>query len=381
MYSRNFSLKSINSYFIYGARGTGKTSWLKNAFSKVPYFDLLDASTLFDLKSNPKNLIKRIGDDYAGQVIIDEIQKYPELLDEIHRLIEERKNLQFILTGSSARKLRKANTNLLAGRALVKNLYPLTADELGDDFSIKKAIDSGMLPTVWSHSQPKQYLKSYVQNYVDLEVKLEGFSRNINEFSRFLQTASFSQASVLNISQVAQEAGIERKTVTNYFTILNDLLLSYELPVFSKRAKRDLIKHRKFFFFDVGVFKTLRPQGPLDNESELNGPALETLILEELVAHNSYSESDYEISYWRTRNHIEVDFILYGKKGLFALEVKNSSRIRPDDFLGLETFLADYPIAKAMLIYGGDRHYLHGKIEVIPVTSFFKRLKSDIFYS
>ncbi len=370
MFDRIFKPSSKESYFIFGPRGTGKTSWLKSHYKSAPFFDLLEGDTLFDLSQSSKNLELRIGEKHRGVVIIDEIQKLPSLLDEVHRLIESRKSLQFILTGSSARKIKKQGVNLLAGRALVERFYPLTVEELGKDFKIEKALKIGLLPKAWTSENPGSFLKAYLQTYIDLEVRLEGLVNDFVGFNRFLQAASFSQASVLNVSAIASDCAVERRTVTNYFNLLNDLFISYELPVFAKRAKRELIKHKKFFFFDAGVFQTIRPRGPLDSDAEMRGAALETLVLQEIIAQNSYKALGYEIFFWRTKNNLEVDFILYGSRGLIAIEVKSSSRVRESDLQGLLEFSRDYDMAKIYLLYGGTKYYRHGKIEIIPVQLF-----------
>ena len=347
---------------------------MKDKLPDAPYFDLLDAEVEFDLRTNPKNLMRRVPARYKGPIILDEIQKIPQLLDEVHRVIETKKGHQFVLTGSSARKLRREGVNLLAGRALVTHFHPLTVEELGEDFDIKRALQSGLLPSTWGQGDPKKYLASYIQTYLDQEVKQEGMSRNIVHFSKFLQAASFSQASLLNISAVAADCGVDRRSVTNYFDILKDLLIAHRIPVFSKKAKRELLNSDKFYFFDCGVFRALRPRGPLDSDSELNGAALETLVLQNLMAINDYRELEFEISHWHTRKHVEVDFVLYGPRGLFAIEIKSGDRVRSQDFHGLLEFGKDYPMAKLMLLYGGDRHYRHEKIEVIPVLDWLRSL-------
>ncbi|MBI2027539.1 MAG: ATP-binding protein [Deltaproteobacteria bacterium] len=375
MYDRIFDPPEKESYFLFGPRGTGKTSFLKTHYPKSPYFDLLDAHVIQDLRVSPSHLEERLAPNYQGPIIIDEVQKLPELLDEVHRLIEETShNLQFILTGSSARKLKAHGVNLLAGRALVYNFFPLTVEELGGDFNLEKALKYGMLPKAWTSQNPKKFLQSYVQTYIDQEVKMEGLTRNILDFSRFLQAASFSQGSPLSISNTSEDCAIERRTVTNYFEILEDLLIAYRLPVFSKRSKRNLIKHSKFYFFDSGVYQTIRPRGPLDSDSENYGISLETLILQQLKAINDLKSLGFELFYWRTRNGIEVDFVLYGQRGLFCFEVKSASHARDRDFEGLIEFKKDYPMATAGFIYGGKRHYTHRGIEVIPVDTFLANL-------
>jgi predicted AAA+ superfamily ATPase len=377
MYDRIFKLEKSSNSFIFGPRGTGKTSWLKKNFASCPYFDLLDDEVYFDLSKSSKNLQSRIPPNYKGAIIIDEVQKLPKLLDEVHRLIEEnKKKYFFILTGSSARKLKQQGTNLLAGRAIVHNFYPLTAFEMGKDFSLLKATKHGMLPMAVEAKNSDAYLKSYINTYINLEVKLEGLTRDSMAFQKFLEAASFSQASPLNISSVASDCGIERRTVTNYFDILKDLLLSVELPLFSKRSKRELIKHRKFYFFDAGVFRLLRPQGPLDSDSEINGAVIETLVMQELRALNDYLKWNYELCYWHTTKHEEVDFVLYGKRGLYAIEVKSSARLRENDFSSLKLFKEEYKIAQLILLYGGDKKYHHEGIDVIPLNEFFKNSSS-----
>lgn len=261
MYKRLFTPPNNKSFFLFGSRGTGKTTWLKTHFKDAIYLDFLRPDLYQRLLGSENRLEEYIPSDYSGWVVLDEVQKIPNLLDEVHRLIEERKDLHFVLTGSSARKLRRSNVNLLAGRALQYHLFPLTMQEAGGDFVLEQALRYGMLPSVFSEENPKHYLQAYIQTYLEQEVQQEGLTRNIGAFSRFLEVASFSQGESLNISEVAREANINRKVAENYFTILEDLLIAYRLPVFSKRAKRKLTQHRKFYLFDTGVYYHVRPQG------------------------------------------------------------------------------------------------------------------------
>jgi len=370
MYSRTFSPNSKSSYFLFGPRGTGKSSWLKTYYSKSNYIDLLDDEIYNDLTAQPKNLSQYIVDSKLP-IIIDEVQKIPHLLDEVHRLIELHK-YQFILTGSSARKLRKSGVNLLGGRALTYFFHPLTSIEMKNDFKFKEALEFGLLPMATQSDNPNKYLQSYIATYLKEEVQQERLTRNMPAFHRFIQAASLSQAAPLNISNVAADCSVERKVVEDYFSILRDLLITVELPVFSKKAKRELLKKSKFYYFDVGVFRAIRPRGPLDLESEIIGPALETLILQNIRAVNDYSEMGYELFYWHTRKHEEVDFILYGKNRLIAIEVKSSSRLRPKDFEGLRQFKIDYPMAETIFIYGGSEEKKLSGIKVIPATLFLR---------
>ncbi|MBL7668848.1 MAG: ATP-binding protein [Bdellovibrionaceae bacterium] len=365
--------KNDSSFFLFGPRGTGKTSWLKFHYKDAIYIDLLKSQIYNDLRVRPERLWDLIPRNYRGAVIIDEIQKLPPLLDEIHSFMnEQRQRLQFILTGSSARKLKRAGVNLLAGRVRVQNFYPLIAPEVVADFNLKKALQFGMLPEAWTCSDPKEYLESYLRVYLDQEVRLEGLVRNVDDFARFLEAASLSQASVLNVSNVATDAGVPRKTVQTYFEILEDLLIAYRLPVFQKKSKRELIKHDKFFFFDCGLFQTIRPRGILDSDSEVNGAGLETLVFSHLIASNDLLKLGYELSYWHTKNHIEVDFVLYGQRGLTAIEVKSASSLREADLEGLLEFHKDYPKAKIIFLYGGATQK-RGDVHAVNVADFLVR--------
>ena len=379
MYSRLIEHPENKSFFLFGPRGTGKTTWVKSKFPKAIYLDLLEAELFNDLLANPQRLENFIPKDFNDWVIIDEVQRIPELLNEIHRLIEKSK-YKFILTGSSARKIRRKGVNLLAGRALSYHLYPLTNIELGKDFDLNHSLAYGQLPCVYTEENAKAYLESYVKTYLEEEVQQEGFTRNLGAFYRFLESASFSQGSVLNISAVARDSSIERKVVESYFTILEDLLIAYRIPVFAKRAKRRMAAHPKFYFFDVGLYRTLRPKGPLDVPEEIGGHAFETLFLQEIAAINSYFRLGYNIFYWKTSNNIEVDFVLYGDKGIKAFEIKRTGRISSSMMRGLKAFLKDYPQAKAYFIYGGERRLREGNIEILPIKDALKELPKILSY-
>ncbi len=378
MYTRLLQIDhhASKSFFLFGPRGTGKTSWVKTTFPDSIYIDLLDADFYTALQPNPKRLNKYIPVNFKGWIVLDEVQKIPQLLDEVHRLIED-KHYRFILTGSSARKLRKQGVNLLAGRALRYAMYPLTAIEMGNDFNLERALIFGQLPSVITEPQPQLYLKTYVSTYLREEVLQEGLTRNLMTFSRFLEVASFSQGSLINMSEIARETGVTLKIISNYFDILQDLLQSFFLPVFTKRAKRRMVSHPKFYYFDVGVYRALRPMGPLDTPNEVGGVAMESLFLQEIRAINEYLQYDYQFYYWRTSHGVEVDIIAYGPKGLLAFEIKSKSYIDKNDLRGLKTFKADYPEAKLFLISGGSVREYHDDIQVIPIEMALKEL-SDI---
>jgi predicted AAA+ superfamily ATPase len=373
MYSRLLHPPKSKSVFLFGPRGTGKTTWATSAFPKALNIDLLEAGIFNDLLANPQRLENLIPSGSKEPILIDEMQKVPALLDEVHRLIEKRK-LTFILTGSSARKLRRHGHDLLAGRALTFSMHPLSAVEMGGDFDMKQALRFGLLPAIPSEPDPGKYLESYVRTYLEEEVRQEGLTRNLSAFARFLEAASFSQGAVLSISAVARDCGVDRKMAESYFEILEDLLIGIRLPAFTKRAKRRMTAHPKFYFFDVGVFRTLRPAGPLDTPEEAEGPALETLILQNLLAVNDSLGLGFQIHYWRTSNGYEVDFVLYGNGGLIAFEVKRGSRIDSEALSGLKSFASDYPAARLVLAYGGTKRMQFDAIEAWPVEALLRDL-------
>ena len=377
MYPRNFVPPTQQSYFLFGPRGTGKSVFVGNFYKKGLFFDLLDSQLYNEFMADPSRLANRIPEGFNDWIILDEVQKVPALLNEVHRLIENRR-LRFVLTGSSARRLRRNNVNLLAGRALTCRMHPLTAAELGSNFNLGRALRYGHLPLACTLDDPEMFLQSYIRTYLQEEIQLEGLTRNLPAFSRFLEAASFSQGSQLNISAIARDCAVNRKVVENYFSILRDTLVSYELPVFAKRAKRSVIRSVKFYFFDAGVFRALRPSGPYDSESEVQGSALETLILQELIAQYDYRRNNYDIYYWRTRQGAEVDFVLYGARGLKAIEVKHSTRIRREDYKGLKQFKEEYPEAELFFVYSGDRRFHEQGIEIVPAEMFLKESEDYI---
>lgn len=355
------------SFFLFGPRGTGKTEWLKTNVPDALYFDLLKASWRNLFLANPGELERLIPKGFAGWVVLDEVQKAPAVLDEVHRLIES-ENYKFILTGSSSRKLKQKKVNLLAGRARTYHLYPLIATELADDFDLKKYLQKGGLPEAYLSKDSNEFLQSYISTYLYEEIVQESLVRSLESFARFLQSASLAQASVLNMSAVARDCSVKQKTVVSYFSILEDLLMSFHLPIFTRRAKRRLVQHDKFYLFDVGVYRAVRPRGPLDSDEEIDGAALETLVLQHLRAINDYYGLGYQISYWRTSDGKEVDFILYGERGFFAIEVKRAAKLGAADFSGLKAFQSDYPEAKTYMLYGGHEQTYREGTTLLPLA-------------
>ena len=370
-------LECNQSIFLFGPRGTGKSYWLrKQLSSSATYIDLLDSNIRFDLEVNPSRLKNYLLKDKDQWIVIDEVQKVPEILDEVHKLIESEKR-RFILTGSSARTLRRAGVNLLAGRAHTYKIYPLTAIELGEDFDIAKSLQYGQMPQIYDDKtmNAEKYLQSYIKTYLKEEVQQESLVRNLAAFSRFLEVASFSQGATLNMSSIARDTAIKANTVTNYFDLLEDMLVSYRIPVFTKRAKRRLVAHPKFYYFDVGVYYHLRPRSILDAVPELEGAGLETLLLQDMLAMNEYHSLGYQIYYWRTVHGTEVDFVLLNEHKLIAIKVKHSSKIHSSDLNGLKSFQEDYPEAQLLAVYLGVTQQFIGEVEIVPATNFLKNLE------
>jgi predicted AAA+ superfamily ATPase len=244
-----------------------------------------------------------------------------------------------------------------------------------DAVNLDTALRRGLLPLVVAADQPDDVLRVYASLYLDEEVRLEGWARNVGAFARFLETISFSHGAVLNAANVARECQIERKTVAAYVEVLEDLLLSFRVPVFTRRAKRETSVHPKFFLFDAGVFRSLRPRGPLDRPEEIDGQALEGLVAQHLRAWLAYRGGDAELFFWRTRSGVEVDLVVYGAAGFWAVEVKNAARVRPEDLRGLEAFAADYPQAEVAILYRGTRRERRGRVWILPVEDFLRHLR------
>jgi predicted AAA+ superfamily ATPase len=372
---RRFFEPPRQSFFLFGPRGTGKSTWLRHVFPDALVIDLLQPDVARELTARPERLRNLVrGAPRRSTVVLDEVQRVPELLNVVHALIESPDRRRFVLTGSSARKLRRGGVDLLAGRALVRTLHPFMAAELGR-FDFNAALTRGLLPLVVAGERPDDVLRAYASLYLDEEVRLEGWARNVGAFARFLEAVSFSHAAVLNVANVARECQVERKTVAAYLEVLEDLLLSFRVPVFTRRAKRDTAAHPKLFLFDTGVFRSLRPRGPLDHPEAIDGVALEGLVAQHLRAWLAYRGDDAKLFFWRTRTGVEVDFVVYGAAGFWALEVKNTARVRPEDLRGLQAFAADYPQATLALLYRGTRRERHGRIWVLPVGEFLRTLQ------
>jgi predicted AAA+ superfamily ATPase len=372
--SRFFPLPE-QSFFLFGPRGTGKSTWLRHVYPDALLIDLLSPASHRSLEARPERLTELLaGSPQSRVIVIDEVQRVPALLSVVHALIETRRGLRFVLTGSSARKLRRGGVDLLAGRALNRTLHPFMAAEL-PAFDLDRALTQGMLPLVWAAPRPLEVLDSYASLYLDQEIRLEGWARDAGSFARFLEAVSFSHGAVLNASEIARECQVERRTVVRYLGVLEDLLLSFRVPIFTRRARRRTASHPKLYLFDAGVYRTLRPRGPLDRQEEIEGAAFEGLVAQHLRAWIAYSEGDLKLYYWRTRKGVEVDFVVYGGGGFWAVEVKNTTRVRPQDLRSLRAFREDYPESEALLIYrGSDRLRIDG-IWCLPGEEFLRELR------
>lgn len=366
------------SYFLFGPRGTGKSTWVKQHYPEAILIDLLEPDIYRQYRAFPERLRERLATSTPlTPVIIDEIQKAPTLLSLIHALIEENKQRKFVLTGSSSRKLKRDGVDLLGGRALIIHMHPFIAAELGAQFSLPHALQFGMLPLVQNSEDPRADLKAYLALYMKEEVQMEGLVRNVEGFSQFLEIISFSQGSLLNCSNIARECSVSSKTVEHYVSILEDLLLAFKLPIFNHKAKRQLIAKSKFYYFDAGVYHFIRPKGPLDYPEELHGITLETLVAQHLRAWLDYSSKEGKLYFWHTKNGLEVDFIIYGEIGFYAIEVKNNAHIHSQDLRGLAEFKQDYPQATCILLYRGKEKLKKGEIICCPVEDFLLCLHPD----
>jgi predicted AAA+ superfamily ATPase len=367
------------SFFLLGPRGTGKSTFIKQNYKEALIIDLLEPDLYLAYQAQPQRLKKVVlANERNKTFVIDEVQKVPELLSVVHQLIEMNKDWQFILTGSSARKLKRAGVDLLAGRAQLKYLHPFMASEIPMNFNLPRNLKLGMLPLVLESPDPQGDLKTYIALYMKEEVQMEGLIRKVDHFSRFLEIISFSQASQINYSNIARECHISPKTVENYVQILEDLLLSFTIPIFTKKAQRLLSHHPKFYFFDSGVYQSIRPLGPLDNSEAISGHALETLVAQHLRAWIEYSSKEGKLYFWRTKSGLEVDFILYGEIGFYAIELKKTSSIHSKDLRGLQEFKKDYPDCNPLLLYGGQERILLNDIVCIPLSQFLIELTPNM---
>ena len=362
------------SIFLFGGRQTGKTTLLRQQFPDTTFFDLLDTNVRRRLQQRPVLLYETLKDKPAGTlVIIDEIPEVPELLNEVHRLIVERQ-LVFILCGSSARKLKRKGHNTLGGRALPVYLYPLVSAEI-PDFDIDRAVNYGTIPPHYLARNPWRLLTAYIDVYLKEEIKEEALVRNLDAFQRFLEVAALTDGEIINNNNIAQECGVHATTVSSYFDILEDTLIGYRIPAYTKVMKRRLVQAPRFYYFDVGVTNYLLHRKELIRGSADYGHAFEHLVVQELVAYMHYRHCEEKLSYWRTYTGVEVDIIVGDAR--IAIEIKSTEEVQNRHIKNLKAFAEEHPDSKLMIVSLDVFTRQMGNIECIYVMDFFHRLWTD----
>jgi predicted AAA+ superfamily ATPase len=372
MLKRSLQLPSpgTETFFLWGPRQTGKTTLLQSTYPDAVYIDLLKAEEYRRYLNNPEYLRQELlSRDETPFVVIDEVQKLPILLDEVHWLHENR-NIHFALCGSSARKVKRGHANLLGGRAIRYELFGLVSSELSSDFDLNRFLNTGYLPRIFFSGQPRRLLNAYVANYLKEEIAAEGLVRNLPVFSNFLNLASLSDSETVNFSTIARDCGVSSQTVKEYFQILEDTLLGRWLPSFRKRPKRRVAQSPKFYFSDVGIVNILAKRGTVQPGSELYGKAFENWCFHELNAYNIYSEAYAELSFWKLASGIEVDFVVNDME--IALEVKSSEKISDNHLKGLRSLRVDHPAVKRRIVVCNDQkmRVTEDNIEIVPAQLF-----------
>lgn len=373
-----FSTVSKENFFLWGPRQCGKSTLLKAAYPQAHWYDLLNTDIYVRLMEQPSLLREELlyaRADPSGMVVIDEVQKVPPLLDEVHWLIENT-NLTFALCGSSARKVKRGHANLLGGRAVRYELFGFVSAELESQFDLVRMINQGYLPRHYLSSSAERLVRSYVNDYLKEEIAAEALVRNLPAFSHFLASAALSDTELINYASIARECGVSEPAVKGYFQILIDTLLARFLEAYRKRPKRRVIQAPKFYFADVGVVNYLARRGKLTPGSELFGKAFENWVFHELSAHRVYSELYYDLSYWRLASGIEVDFVIADMQ--IAIEAKSSAKITSDHLRGLREVIKDHPKIKRRIVVSLENRARQTEdgIEILPYRTFAKQLWS-----
>ena len=373
----SLNLPRRQSVFLWGARKTGKSTYLKTSFSGSVTFDLLDTDLFLELSKTPSLLRQRLAamnkKSRSLPVIIDEVQKVPSLLDEVHWLIENKK-MSFILCGSNARKLRRGHANLLGGRAWRQEMFPLVSAEI-QGMNLLRALNHGLLPTHYLQDDAacKKSLKAYIQDYLKEEIFAEGLTRNLPAFSRFLDAVAYTHGELVNFSNIARDCGVDSKTVKEYYQILSDTLVGTLLEPFKKRQNRQVIgKAPKFYLFDVGVAGAVTRRWIMEERGEPFGKAFEHLIFMELSAYRSYSGKDFPIHFWRTKSGLEVDFVLGG--GEVAVEVKSASRVDERELKAMYAFIEEYAPRKVFVVCNEKAPRIVHGVQFTPWRHFLTEL-------
>lgn len=371
MIRRKLQIIENESVFLFGARQTGKTTLLMQQFPDAIYYDLLDTDLLYRLRQRPSILREMLDKKPEGTlIIIDEIQQVPELLNEIH-LLMNRYGFRFILCGSSARKLRRQGVNTLGGRAVPQYLFPFVSSEI-PDFDIDTAINNGMMPRCYLSKNPQNLLKAYVAIYLKEEIQAESLVRNLKNFSRFLEVAAITDGEMVNYQNIAQDCGISANTIKEYFQILEDTLLGFYIPAYTKTVKRKIVQSPKFYLFDIGVTNYILGRKDLKRGSVEYGHAFEHFVIQELVAYVSYTDNSNRISYWRTYTQIEVDVVLGDAK--VAIEIKSAEEIMNKHMKGLKAFREEYPDSRLMVVSLDKLTRTSDEIEIVYIYDFLKML-------
>ncbi|NDC37210.1 MAG: ATP-binding protein [Proteobacteria bacterium] len=375
MIERTLDLTKVlaqRSAFLFGARQTGKSTLLRSQFPEARFVDLLAADTFRQLSAAPESLRQSLTD--ADRIIvIDEIQKLPSLLDEVHLLIERNKSLRFILTGSSARKLRRGGANLLAGRAITYNLFPLTFAEVGQA-KLSEKLSIGGLPSVLSSERPWEDLREYVGTYLQEEIRAEALTRSIESFSRFLTVAGLANGRQLNFTKIGADAQVPPRTIQEFFSVLEDTLIGFQLPSYRKALSRKAVATSKFYFFDIGVAHALQGIRHIAPGTVAYGDAVEHLVATELRAFLSYTRSEQPLAYWRTTSKFEVDFLIGDS---IAVEVKATGRVASSDIRSLLALSEDLTLRRKIIVSSEPEYRkFDSGIEVMPLEQFLLDLWS-----
>lgn len=374
---QDFPKSQKQSFFFWGPRQTGKSTLLRQQYADALWFDLLMSDMYRRLLTNPEILRETVLASSASVVVIDEIQRVPELLNEVHWLIANQ-DIQFILSGSSPRKILRSGENLLGGRALRYELYPLTSAEI-TDFDLLRAVNHGLLPSHYLSDDPEQQISAYIGSYLRDEIVAEARIRNVAVFARFLEAAAFSNGELVNYRNIAADCGVSGATIKEYFHILEDTLVGSFVASYRKKPKRRVIAAPKFYFFDVGITNHLLKRGRIEMGTELFGNAFESFIYQELRAHSHYSGIGYPITYWRTASQLEVDFILGDHQ--VALEVEATSKVGKHHLNGLRAFMEEYDVAHAVVVCTEPMPRIHNGILILPWKEFLSRLWQDAFFA
>ncbi len=382
MFKRLIQLPKLGTetFFLWGPRQTGKTTLLQSTYPQVKRIDLLKAEEFRRYLERPETLREEIlAEEKTAFVVIDEVQKVPALLDEVHWLMENR-GLHFALCGSSARKVKRGHANLLGGRAIRYELFGLVASEIGEAFDLGRLLNHGYLPRHYLSEQPTRLLNSYVSDYLKEEVAAEGLVRNLPAFSSFLSISALSDSEMVNLSSIARDCGVSSHTVQSYFEILEDTLLGRWVPAFRKRPKRRTIAAPKFYFRDVGVVNFLAKRRGLEPGSMLFGKAFENWVFHELSAYSMYCDRFAELSFWRLASGIEVDFIVNAMDA--AIEAKATAKVTSDHLKGLRELKVDHPDVKNRFVVSLEpkERKTEDGIWILPHRAFTSRLwRGDVF--